>query len=91
MDFVEQKPLAFPDWSNENDEPNLESIKLGLSKVVCSITMSDKNMKLLVGKGAVIDRFKTWTLLTGHSVKLDDEIRMTGALCLGNIARSGNS
>ena len=70
-------------------DDNIDNLKLSFCKVICIVTMADGNMKSLVNDTNVISTFKAWTLKTNFSIKLDDEVRMTGALCLGNIARSG--
>ncbi|KAJ3301884.1 hypothetical protein HDV03_000251 [Kappamyces sp. JEL0829] len=94
MDFIDTKSSYTPEKDEDTDpaedehETTLESVKLLLAKVVTASTMSDSNMKYLITQSGVIERFLGWTKASGNGEKLDDEIRMTGALCIGNIARS---
>ncbi len=87
MDLVEVLPAYIP--LSEDDEPTLQSVKILLCKSIATISMSDQNMKTFVDQDDVIQRFINWTKPTDMSEALDDEIRMTGALCIGNVARSG--
>ena len=95
MDYIETIPVYQTETQEEEEEeekqdmPNLESIKLLLAKVVSATTMSDTNMNYLVNRPEIISRFVSWMRVEGMGEKLDDEIRMSGGLCLGNIARSG--
>jgi hypothetical protein len=105
MDFIEATPsrLAPPkqgqsemqeeEEEEEEDqvdkEKTLDAVKKLLAKVVTSTTMSDGNMRYLIQQKTIISRFISWTSVQGIGVDLEDEIRMSGALCLGNIGRSG--
>ena len=100
MDFIEATPsrLAPPKHTQEEEEEEeeevqdgttLDTVKQLLAKVVTSTTMSDGNMRYLIEQKTIISRFISWTCVRGIGVDLDDEIRMSGALCLGNIGRSG--
>lgn len=90
MDFIEAEPFPRPGKGDSADKDTLDTIKLLLAKVITSTTMSDGNMRYLIEKKDIISRFLAWTSVAGGGRDLNDEIRMTGALCLGNIGRSGN-
>ena len=91
MDFIETTTThpSHQEKQKEQEGFSLESVKQLLVKVVTSTTMSDGNMRYLIEAQTIISRLISWTTVYGLGEVLDDEIRMSGALCLGNIGRSG--
>ncbi|KAJ3098190.1 hypothetical protein HDU97_004199 [Phlyctochytrium planicorne] len=91
LDFVDHLPaVPLPQQSDDEDIPNYYEIRKTVSKIVTLVTMNDINMVDIADKHNIIDRFKRWmTLGFGVETEIEeDEIRMSGALCIGNLARS---
>ncbi|KAI8806467.1 armadillo-type protein [Cladochytrium replicatum] len=89
LDFVDAPFPKRPD-QDEDSSSNYQDIRKTVSRVVTTVTMNDENMADLVENVSIVNRFKSW-LNAGFDTKTEveeDEIRMSGALCLGNLARS---
>ncbi|KAJ3082996.1 Rap1 GTPase-GDP dissociation stimulator 1, partial [Quaeritorhiza haematococci] len=98
LDFVDHIPTVEPSRNQENDDDDeepvsFEEIRKTVSRIVTLVTMNDANMIELSQKKAIINRFKNWMTLGFGTVKeaAEDEIRMSGALCIGNLARSDDT
>ncbi|KAI8610938.1 armadillo-type protein [Chytriomyces sp. MP71] len=95
LDFVDHRPtFALPPLDTDDDEPpSYEDIRKRISRIVTLVTMNDKNMTDIPKHADVMNRFKSWMTLGLHTGKEqeEDEIRMSGALCIGNLARSDKS
>ncbi|KAI8843942.1 armadillo-type protein [Chytriomyces cf. hyalinus JEL632] len=92
LDFVDHYPTYTLSQSDldEDDIPSYDELRRRISRIVTLITMNDSNMANIPKQADVMQRFKTWTTLGLHTGKeiAEDEIRMSGALCIGNLARS---
>ncbi|KAJ3241821.1 Rap1 GTPase-GDP dissociation stimulator 1, partial [Chytriomyces hyalinus] len=92
LDFVDHYPTYTLSQSDldEDEIPNYDELRRRISRIVTLITMNDSNMSDIPKQADVMQRFKTWTTLGLHTGKeiAEDEIRMSGALCIGNLARS---
>lgn len=94
LDFVDSRsPAVRATISSESDNDadsstSYEDIRITVSKIATSVTMSDENMSELSQNKEIIERFKSWMKFGKNCIE-EDEIRMAGALCIGNIARSG--
>jgi hypothetical protein len=73
---------------DESSGSSYKDVRKMVSKITTAITMNDDNMRDLSKQEAVILRLKKWMQL-GDGGREEDAIRMAGALCIGNIARSG--
>ncbi|KAJ3411499.1 hypothetical protein HDV05_002107 [Chytridiales sp. JEL 0842] len=94
LDFVDHRPkVPLPKPDEENEVPDYELIRKNISRIVTLVTMNDANMSDIPLHTDVIDRFKQWMTqgLGTSSVIDEDEIRMSGALCIGNLARSDDT
>jgi hypothetical protein len=83
IDSETGKPTA-----EEQSGSSYKDVRKMVSKITTAITMNDDNMRDLSHQDAVILRLKKWMEL-GDGGREEDSIRMAGALCIGNIARSG--
>lgn len=85
INFVEKRVSG-----NESDElaDQLLQVKVVLLKLITTTTMSDVNMNLFVSNAPLVSLFTRFMFNKDLNLKLQDELRMTGALCLGNISRS---
>jgi ribosomal protein S17E len=81
MDFVDQKIGI---------SKELVEIKMLTVKTVTLLTMNDVNMKNLCTRGYLL-RFVSWCQFDSGDALLDDDCRMSGALCIGNLARSDDT
>ncbi|KNC97857.1 uncharacterized protein SPPG_06853 [Spizellomyces punctatus DAOM BR117] len=90
LDFVDRRPEGVAVAKTGEDLATYTEIRKTVSRIVTLVTMNDANMVDLPKKREIIDRFKQW--MTNGFAPLDtaeeDEIRMSGALCIGNLARS---
>ncbi|TPX71475.1 hypothetical protein SpCBS45565_g01105 [Spizellomyces sp. 'palustris'] len=90
LDFVDRRPEGVAVAKAGEDLATYTEIRKTVSRIVTLVTMNDANMVDLPKKREIIDRFKQW--MTNGFAPLDaaeeDEIRMSGALCIGNLARS---
>ncbi|KAJ3140040.1 Rap1 GTPase-GDP dissociation stimulator 1, partial [Irineochytrium annulatum] len=95
LDFVDHLPTAALPSNDEDDEdvPDYAEIRKRISRIVTLVTMNDANMADIPNNDTVIERFKQWMTLGLHTGKEndEDEIRMAGALSIGNLARSDES
>jgi hypothetical protein len=76
----------------ENSPTSYASVRIAISKIVTNITMCDRLMDRLANNSEVLNKFKQWMIAgfeTG-TINREEPIRMAGALCIGNLARSGN-
>ncbi|TPX39303.1 hypothetical protein SeMB42_g06383 [Synchytrium endobioticum] len=102
LDFVDHRPPARARPSGNDEMLTAEvttyaDIRKTVSRIVTLATMNDANMIDMPKKAEIINRFKRWMAL-GHQVTQDgdfddqededEEVRMSGALCIGNLARS---
>ncbi|KAJ3286654.1 Rap1 GTPase-GDP dissociation stimulator 1 [Borealophlyctis nickersoniae] len=91
LDFVDHRPTFQPSPDTlEEDQSTYHDIRKTVSRIVTLVTMNDANMADMPQKPEIINRFKKWMtsgLTTGNEAE-EDEIRMSGALCIGNLARS---
>jgi hypothetical protein len=67
---------------------NYQESRKSASRVVMSVTLNDDNIIHMVHRDDLIHRFKSW-IVNGSGNDADDEITMSGALCIGNLARTG--
>ncbi|TPX57100.1 hypothetical protein PhCBS80983_g04062 [Powellomyces hirtus] len=93
LDFVDHRPQAKPLDVDEDDLLTYLEVRKAVSRTATLVTMNDANMLDITQKGATIERFKQWTLngTGGTDVVEEDEIRMSGALAIGNLARSDST
>ncbi|KAJ1345050.1 hypothetical protein BSLG_000565 [Batrachochytrium salamandrivorans] len=95
LDFVEQKPTF--KHAAEDDEASEDisyaHIRKTMARVVTTVTMNDDNMKELVTQDQTIARLQSWMAfgLNSSFHKDEEDIRMSAALCIGNLARSDAS
>ena len=90
FDFTERYPPSL-NSKYAYEDCTFASLRITMSKVITGITMSDAVMEKLANDATIINKFKQWMTLgidTPYS-KVEEDIRMAGALCLGNLARSG--
>ncbi|KAI9331968.1 armadillo-type protein [Obelidium mucronatum] len=92
LDFVDHRPtyvLPEPE-EDEDSHPSYIEIRKRISRIVTLVTMNDSNMTDIPKHADVMARFKQWMTLGLHTGKEleEDEIRMSGALCMGNLSRS---
>ncbi|KAH9246622.1 hypothetical protein BASA81_015816 [Batrachochytrium salamandrivorans] len=93
--FVEQKPTF--KHAAEDDEASEDisyaHIRKTMARVVTTVTMNDDNMKELVTQDQTIARLQSWMAfgLNSSFHKDEEDIRMSAALCIGNLARSDAS
>ncbi|KAI9207738.1 armadillo-type protein [Polychytrium aggregatum] len=91
LDFVDHPSTKRAESEQDKDEAiNYEEIRKAVSRVVTLVTMNDANMTELPQHPDIIGRLKQWLKLgfDKNNADEDDEIRMSGALCIGNLARS---
>ncbi|KAJ3219756.1 hypothetical protein HDU67_009568 [Dinochytrium kinnereticum] len=91
LDFVDHPPrVPLPQSTEDEEVPNYHEIRKQVSKIVTLVTMNDANMAEIPQIPSVIERFKRWMTLGFEAMTEveEDEIRMSGALCIGNLARS---
>ncbi|KAJ3055918.1 Rap1 GTPase-GDP dissociation stimulator 1 [Rhizophlyctis rosea] len=89
LDFVDHRPAADSDLGDD-DVQTYKDVRKTVSRIVTLVTMNDTNMSEIPSKPEIISRFKLWMtsgVHTGNEAE-EDEIRMSGALCIGNLARS---
>lgn len=89
LDFVDNVPDNFQELE---DQTLFMDIRKNISRISTNVTMNDENMHDIPDSVEIISRFTNWLKLgqgTEGGEKTEDEIRMAGALCLGNLARSG--
>jgi len=94
LDFVDHKLLRQASTtsldessSSTSNVPSYREVRKLVSKITTVTTMNDENMKELSFSLPVLARLKRWMEL-GDGGREEDEIRMAGALCIGNLARS---
>nr|KAJ3419462.1 hypothetical protein HK105_006932 [Polyrhizophydium stewartii] len=92
LDFVDHRPTHRPPPREDfgDDAYDYELIRRTVSRVVTSVTMNDDNMAELPRHEMIVRRFLVWMSsgLNTSTHKEEEEIRMSGALCIGNLARS---
>eukprot|EP00842_Homolaphlyctis_polyrhiza_P000659 jgi/Hompol1/1594/HPOL_002725-RA len=95
LDFVDHRPTFKPPPIENLDVEQLsyDQIRITISKVVTYITMNDANMAELTSQKNTVARFKSWVTsgLSSISQKDEESIRVSGALCIGNLARSDDT
>jgi len=88
IEFVPEKEI----FDDEEDETSFHDLKKSTCKSVISVTTNDVCMNSMLNESKQYSRFVNWMI-----DDLDDcspereEIRSTGAYCLGNLARSDES
>ncbi|KAJ3180654.1 Rap1 GTPase-GDP dissociation stimulator 1 [Geranomyces variabilis] len=91
LDFVDHRPKIRELEMDDDDVVTYLEIRRAVSRIATLATMNDANMaEITQHGGALIERFKQWMLYGtgGTDVAEEDEIRMSGALAIGNLARS---
>lgn len=91
FDFVDFRTMESDEEIPEDAPTSYASVRVAFSKIVTNITMCDANMLRLSQDAEVVDKFKQW-MTAGYdnaAIKREEPIRMAGALCIGNLARSG--
>ncbi|KAL5034970.1 hypothetical protein BDV3_004459 [Batrachochytrium dendrobatidis] len=93
LDFVDHQPTckhATQTKDDENSDISYFHIRKAMARVVITVTMNDENMKELVQQDSIIARFHSWMTcgLNSSTHKVEEDIRMSGALSIGNLARS---
>ncbi|ORY51791.1 hypothetical protein BCR33DRAFT_711986 [Rhizoclosmatium globosum] len=92
LDFVDHRPTFAPPASDDTTSVTdaYADIRKRISRIVTLVTMNDSNMVDIPKHVDIMTRFKQWMTLGLHTGKEleEDEIRMSGALCIGNLARS---
>ncbi|KAI8915575.1 hypothetical protein EDD86DRAFT_215794 [Gorgonomyces haynaldii] len=75
----------------EEGEVTYQTTRLEISKTVTNITMCDSIMHQLANDANLVAKMKQWMSsgLDSMLVREEEMIRMAGALCIGNLARSG--
>ncbi|KAI9347942.1 armadillo-type protein [Zopfochytrium polystomum] len=93
MDFIDHLPTFSVEAVEDEESADYTLIRRNISRVVTLVTMNDSNMIDIPNDLGVVERFKHWMTLGLRSGKEqeEDEIRMSGALCIGNLARSDES
>ncbi|KAJ3038533.1 Rap1 GTPase-GDP dissociation stimulator 1 [Rhizophlyctis rosea] len=89
LDFVDHRPVSDLELEPETVEM-YQDVRKTVSRIVTLVTMNDTNMTEIPSKPEIINRFKVWMtsgIQSGNEAE-EDEIRMSGALCIGNLARS---
>ena len=68
-----------------------QTTRIIFSKVVTTITMCDETMVQMANDTRFIFKFLEWmnSGLSSSAARSEESIRMAGALCIGNFARSG--
>ncbi|KAJ2997127.1 hypothetical protein HDV02_005868 [Globomyces sp. JEL0801] len=87
IDFINIWPDYVP---MEQSEINLKTVKIAISKIITTVTHSDYIMIEVLKHPSTVSHFINWMEAKDvpSDADLDDDIRMTGALCIGNLARS---
>lgn len=78
--------------AGDSDGPmEFATIRNSIVNVVTSITMCDSVMGELASNALVVGKFKLWLQsgIDATYVQEEESVRMAGALCIGNLARSG--
>ncbi|KAJ3156493.1 Rap1 GTPase-GDP dissociation stimulator 1 [Geranomyces variabilis] len=91
LDFVDHRPKIRELELDDDDVVTYLDIRRAVSRIATLATMNDANMaEITQHGGAMIERFKQWMLYGtgGTDIVEEDEIRMSGALAIGNLARS---
>ncbi|KAJ3128611.1 Rap1 GTPase-GDP dissociation stimulator 1, partial [Physocladia obscura] len=93
LDFVDHRSVyVFPHSNDDGSiQPlNYTEILKRISRIVTLVTMNDNNMIDIPKHADYMARFRRWMTLGIHTGKEieEDDIRMNGALCIGNLARS---
>lgn len=89
--FVEFNP-AKDVFDEEEDETNFHTLKKSACKSIISVTMNDVCMSVLLNESKKYSRFINWMTDDIDDISSErEEIRSTGAYCIGNLARSDES
>ncbi|KAJ3163055.1 hypothetical protein HDU86_002224 [Geranomyces michiganensis] len=91
LDFVDHRPKIKELDLHDEDVTTYLEVRRAVSRTATLATMNDANMvEITQHGGTLIERFKQWMLYGtgGTDVTEEDEIRMSGALAIGNLARS---
>ncbi|KAI8898642.1 armadillo-type protein [Globomyces pollinis-pini] len=90
IDFINIWPDYVP---MEQSEINLKTVKIAISKIITTVTHSDYIMIEVLKHPSTVSHFINWMEAKDvpSDADLDDDVRMTGALCIGNLARSDES
>ncbi|KAL1917464.1 uncharacterized protein VTP21DRAFT_3857 [Calcarisporiella thermophila] len=80
LSFIQN--AALPAEADHEDQKFFNVLRGRLVKIAISITLCDANMEPLYSDGRYLDLFIAWL------ANERDDLRMCGALCLGNMARS---
>ncbi|KAJ3357517.1 Rap1 GTPase-GDP dissociation stimulator 1 [Entophlyctis luteolus] len=99
--------FSLPSSESNEDSVDYDDVFKRVSKLVILVTLNggvfgvyspitflaDANMMEIPKHSDVMNRFKQWLTLGFHTGKEleEDDIRMSGALCVGNLARSDES
>jgi len=88
IEFIPDKEI----FDDEEDETSFHDLKKSTCKSVISVTTNDVCMNSMLSESSQYKRFVNWMV---DDLKDDsperEEIRSTGAYCLGNLARSDES
>ncbi|KAI9104575.1 armadillo-type protein [Phlyctochytrium arcticum] len=90
LDFVDHRLPEATTEQQKEEASTYADIRKTVSRIVTLVTMNDANMYDLPKKKEIIERFKRWMTNGAANLEIseEDEIRMSGALCVGNLARS---
>ncbi|KAJ3105663.1 Rap1 GTPase-GDP dissociation stimulator 1 [Phlyctochytrium bullatum] len=93
LDFVDEPPPQEYETYDDEEIPDYHNVRKCISRFVTLVTMNDGNMVELSHNKKVVGRFKNWMTLglKTRSDREEDEIRMSGALSIGNLARSDDT
>jgi len=88
IEFIPDKDI----FDDEEDETSFHDLKKCTCKSVISVTTNDVCMNSMLNESKQYNRFVNWMIndLDNNSPEME-EIKSTGAYCLGNLARSDES
>jgi len=88
IEFIPDKDI----FDDEEDEKSFHNLRKSTCKSVISVTTNDVCMNSMLNESKQYSRFVNWMIDNFEDCSSEkEEIRSTGAYCLGNLARSDES